>query len=204
VSSIRDSETSSHRYTKRTTRFIPVTLRKSAKLADGHGLRQRPELPTILRSSGDISGQAAAIRAAERNLTARRRRVIAGIAFDGAGAGGAGQGRPVTIVGDKVQSLSRIVRGWAGFAHAISRKKHLGTPSGASRRSATAKANRARPKLEGPSLIFSPKSFTPRCYTVASGSSRILRCHSAGPLSWTFAPPESTATVTGMSSTVNS
>lgn len=41
-------------------------------------------------------------------------------------------------------------------------------------------------------------------YATTTGILPILACHSRGPVLWTDSPVESTATVTGMSSTVNS
>ncbi len=41
-------------------------------------------------------------------------------------------------------------------------------------------------------------------YSTTTGILPILACHSRGPVLWTDSPVESTATVTGMSSTVNS
>ena len=45
---------------------------------------------------------------------------------------------------------------------------------------------------------------TARIQAVTTGILPIRACHSAGPVSWTELPVESTATVTGMSSTSNS
>lgn len=49
------------------------------------------------------------------------------------------------------------------------------------------------------------RSFSLRnAYSTTTGILPILACHSRGPVLWTDSPVESTATVTGMSSTVNS
>jgi hypothetical protein len=48
------------------------------------------------------------------------------------------------------------------------------------------------------------KSQSGGCQTVATGILPIFACHSAGPVLWTDVPLESTATVTGMSTTSNS
>ena len=109
--------------------------------------------------------------------------------------------------GKPLRSLAMRFKAWAGLYEA-GRGLRMYSPEetqraviqpGAHRRSRL-KTNRDRvkPEVAGPAFGKSPVQ------ALASGSSRIFLRHSAGPVSWTFSPEASTATVTGISSTVNS
>ena len=70
-----------------------------------------------LGCAGDITGEAPAVGALERDVASRRRRKLGRIALDISRTRGAAEWATVTVVGDEVQRLRRIERVRTGLTH---------------------------------------------------------------------------------------
>src|SRR5690242_17118991 len=70
-----------------------------------------------LRGACYVSRDAAAVRAAQRDVRARRRRCRIRVAHDFAGAGWTAEGHSVAVVRDELKGLGGVVGGWSGLAH---------------------------------------------------------------------------------------
>ena len=72
------------------------------------------------RGAGDVVRGATAVLAAKRDVGVARRRNLVWIALDGAGAGWAAEGRSASVVTDKEECLSGVVRVRTWLAHELS------------------------------------------------------------------------------------
>ena len=73
----------------------------------------------LLRGPCDVARDATALATPKRHMRTGRSRDITRRAFNGSRARRTAQRCTRAIIGDQVQGLRRIVRGWAGLTHTL-------------------------------------------------------------------------------------